>query len=166
MVQSVELLLDPATDAVVRAEWTVLADAGLPSQARHRGASNAPHVTLLARPTIDDSREPGLSKLTAVLPLPVRLGRLTVFGGRRLVLVRPVVLGRALLDLQAAVRELLGSGDRFGPGEWTPHVTLARGMTADEVGAAVGLLAGRREVDGEAVSCRRWDGDARREWPV
>lgn len=161
-----ELLLDPATDAVVRAEWTVLADAGLPSQARHRGASNAPHVTLLARPTIDDSREPGLTGLTAVLPLPVRLGGLTVFGGRRLVLVRPVVLSRALLDLQTAVRELLGGGDRFGPGEWTPHVTLARGMTADQVGGAVGLLAGRREVDGEAVSCRRWDGDARREWPV
>jgi hypothetical protein len=45
-LHSVEPLLDAATDAAVRLEWTTLAEAGLPSLATHRGSGNAPHVTL------------------------------------------------------------------------------------------------------------------------
>lgn len=167
VVQSVELLLDGATEAQVRREWSVLADAGLPSQARHTGASNAPHVTLLARPEVDDSRQAELSRLTDALPLPLRLGGLAVLGGRRLVLVRLVVVSRALLELQEAVVRLLGGGDHFGPGVWTPHVTLARRLTPEQTGTALGrLTGGRREIDGQAAACRRWDGDARHDWLV
>ena len=53
MVQSVELLLDPDADALIRNQWAQLAAAGLPSQALHTGDSNAPHVTLAARASID-----------------------------------------------------------------------------------------------------------------
>ncbi|MDF2443191.1 MAG: hypothetical protein JWR01_1394 [Subtercola sp.] len=52
-MMSFELLLDPATDARFRAEWDTLLAAGLPSQARHTGASNAPHITLLAARAVD-----------------------------------------------------------------------------------------------------------------
>ncbi|NUO89690.1 MAG: hypothetical protein HOQ18_02490 [Dermatophilaceae bacterium] len=41
-----EGLLDPATDEQVRREWGLLAMAGPPSQASHRGESNAPHLTV------------------------------------------------------------------------------------------------------------------------
>mgnify|MGYP000157915916 CR=1 FL=1 len=46
MVQSAELLLDSGLDTAVRREWAALSDAGLPSQNRHRGESNRPHITV------------------------------------------------------------------------------------------------------------------------
>jgi len=48
-VVSIELLLDPATEAAIPAEWNALAEAGLSSLAAHTAESNRPHVTLLAR---------------------------------------------------------------------------------------------------------------------
>ncbi|RFA19866.1 2'-5' RNA ligase family protein [Subtercola boreus] len=47
-MMSFELRFDADTDAAIRAEWAALLDAGLPSQARHASASNAPHFTVLA----------------------------------------------------------------------------------------------------------------------
>lgn len=41
------------TDAIIRGEWAALADAGLPSQARHRSPTNLPHVTLSVADRID-----------------------------------------------------------------------------------------------------------------
>jgi hypothetical protein len=84
------------------------------------------------------------------------------------VLVRVVVANRALLDLQARVTTALGPDPRtahhFAPGSWTPHVSLARRLTADQVGSALAALGATPDLDGRAVACRRWDGDARREW--
>ncbi|PPF78709.1 hypothetical protein C5B96_14315 [Subtercola sp. Z020] len=57
-MMSLELLLDAATDARIRAEWTALVDADLPSQARHTGASNAPHITLLAAQSVSPTLRP------------------------------------------------------------------------------------------------------------
>jgi hypothetical protein len=45
-VRSIELTLDEATDAAFRADWHTLLLAELPSQARHAGDSNRPHVTI------------------------------------------------------------------------------------------------------------------------
>ena len=58
MTQSVELLLDEGLDALVRSDWDALAVAGLPSQGRHRSASNRPHVTLAAMKAVDAALEP------------------------------------------------------------------------------------------------------------
>ena len=60
-MQTVELLLDPTTDAAVRAEWQRLAEAGLPSQARHHGGTNAPHITLGVAEMIPEEVERRLS---------------------------------------------------------------------------------------------------------
>ena len=168
MTQSVELLLDEATDAAVRAQWDALAAAGLPSQARHTGESNRPHVTLAARRAIDAALEPALTDSVSSLPLPVRVGAVACFGRGPYVLVRVLVANRALLELQARVTEALGPDPRtahhFAPGSWTPHVSLARRVTADQVGSALAALGTTPDLDGRAVACRRWDGDARHEW--
>src|SRR5690349_4999578 len=103
MVQSVELLPDGELDAAVRAQWHRLAAAGLPSQARHRGASNRPHVTLAVsdRPW-PPSVETALAATARPLPVPLRLGGLVVFPhGDRCVVARLVVPSAALLDLHA-----------------------------------------------------------------
>ena len=119
--------------------------------------------------------EPALHDAVSDLPLPLRLGALACFGHRRLVLVRLVVPDVRLLALHAAVAVALGpdpddaeAAGNLAPGRWTPHVTLARRLTPEQVAAALTALhpVGRAEGNGRAVCCRRWDGDARRAWPV
>jgi len=164
-VHSLELLLDPASDEAVRDEWRVLSAAGLPSQGDHAGTSNAPHVTLVARPGLDPAADPRLLPLSAALPLPAELGGLLLFGTppRGLVLVRPVVVTGELLDLHARVHESLGgTGDvpHTTPGRWTPHVTLASRLTPDQVARAVDALAAADAPTTRPVvlsQLRRWD---------
>ena len=173
-MQSVELLLDPATDAAVRAEWAALASAGLPSQAHHRGESNAPHVSVAVADGFPEAGEDALVTSARDLPFPVRLGPPVLLGGRRLVLARLVVVDRSLLDLHAAVATALtgatGPSPHTTPGRWVPHVTLARGIPADALTSALGVLRGDDgavpELTGRAVELRRWDSEARRAWAV
>jgi 2'-5' RNA ligase len=172
VVQSVELLLDPDADALIRNQWVRLAAAGLPSQALHTGDSNAPHVTLAARGSIDPALEPALRRALAVLPLPVGLGALACFGQRRLVLVRLVVASAALLRVQAEIQSALGADpadpagtSHFAPGRWTPHVTLARRLSPEQLALAVSLLDGEHD-SAMAAGGRRWDSDARRVWSL
>lgn len=169
-VQSVEALLDPATDARVRALWDALATAGLPSQARHAGASNAPHVTLAVREEVPGHRDGALGEAVGPLPLPVRLGGLLVFARRRCVLALAVVPSSGLLDAHARVDDALAgcgpSAPHLAPGTWTPHVTLARGLSPGQVGTAVAALGALDDLDGAVVAVRRWDARERRAWTL
>lgn len=171
MVQSIELVLDEVLDHAVRDEWALLLDAGLPSQARHTGASNAPHVTLGVADAVPEAVEVALVGLAHGTGEPLRLGGLVVFGGRTSVLSRLVVPSAGLLrlhrDVQAALADLPGRPPTTEPGRWTPHVTLARRLHADQLGAALVLLADRpRELEGTIRAVRRWDSDAQRTWDV
>lgn len=148
MVQSVELTLDPVTDAAIRTEWGLLAAAGLPSQANHHSESNRPHVTLLARSALSGPQEAAL-RVTArgAVPLGIRLGAPLVFGGPRFVLVRALVLDTPLLELHRSLYDAAGPDPapmavQTSPGRWVPHVTLGRRLTGAQVGEALGLLCG------------------------
>lgn len=168
VVQSVELLLDPVAEAAVLAEWQALDQAGLPSQTRNTSPSNRPHVTLVAVTAVDTLLEMQIGAVCAqALPLDVWVGAVTIFGRDPYVLVRSVVAATELLAVQAQVARLLEvpPDALSAPGRWVPHVTLARRMTADQVAAALPLLsAGALPV--RLDRARRWDGDARREWPL
>jgi 2'-5' RNA ligase len=166
-MHSVEVVLDDDADGQVRAQWQALLLAGLPSQARHPGRSNRPHITLALTDTISDDVERRLADAASWLPIPVAVGALLIFGARRFVLARLVVPSAGLLDLQAAVvRSLDASPDPYGTfavGRWTPHVTLARRLTADQVGAALTVLGAAPTLTGQLVRARRWDITAKRE---
>jgi 2'-5' RNA ligase len=171
MTQSVELLLDEASEARVRDEWDRLDEAGLPGQAQHRGDTNRPHVTMTASRGIAADAEEGLAHLCSeVLPLDAAFGGLAVFGGDPVVLVRLVVVTAELLHLHAAVAGLvaLGEDSLLRPGRWTPHVTLARRMPLDRLPAAVRALHPRGVPSAAAgvrfERARRWDGAVRRAW--
>lgn len=172
MVQSVELLLDAASDAWVRDTWRRLADSGLPSQENHRSDTNRPHITLAARTVVTLEQDDALSRIVEDLPIPATLGALAVFGDvrsrRGLVLVRSVVADAALLALHRRVAYLLGPDDdsarHFGVGAWTPHVTLGHGFDADQAGAALGLLADGSTMTAQLSQVRRWDGVRRHTW--
>lgn len=170
MVQTVELVLDEQTDSAVRRSWDVLAAAGLPSQARHTGATNRPHVTLAVAGEIPAAVESRLAGAVAGLPIPVRLGGFVFFAGRRCVLARLVVPSADLLRVHGAVAHVVadcrGVSPQLFPDRWTPHVTLARGLTADQAGVALGLLGDRAELVGAAVAARRYDGERRVDWPL
>jgi 2'-5' RNA ligase len=174
-VQSLELLLDDGTSAAVREQWDRLAAAGLPSQARHAGDSNAPHVTVAVRTgALPGDLDAEIARAAGPLPLALVVGGLLVFARRRCVLARAVVPSAELLGLHAGVHDVLearvattGPSAAFlDPGAWTPHVTLARGLSADQVGVAVGLLSPVADLAANAVALRRWDAGARRTWVV
>ncbi|WP_445443963.1 2'-5' RNA ligase family protein [Clavibacter sp. km1a] len=175
---SLELTLDAASDAAVRASWRDLADAGLPSLADHASDTNRPHVTLLAAEGLGGSADAAVREIAASYPLPVlQLGGLVVFGvpPRGLVLARQVVVDAALLDLHARVHAAVDRATdearavdpdagpaaevipHTRPGSWTPHVSLALRLTAEQLGAAVAALGRIEPLDAPAAGLRRWD---------
>ena len=171
MTQSVELLLDPASEAAVRQEWLALHQAGLPSEVRPGpDDSHRPHITLFAAAEITPAADQALPALVADLHLSLQLGALMLFGPHRdrFVLVHAVVPSNDLLELQRVVGRTCGA-DRdsyFAPGRWAPHVTVARRVTAAELPAALSALApvGAADQPMRITQCRRWDGVARRSW--
>ena len=166
MVQSVELLLDETSDALIRAEWGRLLDADLPSQARHAGRSNRPHITLGVAGSLGSEPESALSGL--VDPLPLLLGAPLLFGRGPFVLARMVVPTVELLTLQTRVVDILGATGAFAhqqaAGRWTGHVTLARKLTGTQLERALNALVPLDIIEATAIAVRRWDGDAKVEW--
>ncbi len=166
-VHSVELVVDDATDTSIRQQWAALLDADLPSQGRHRGASNRPHITMALADTLDTRDINRLSSAVAVLPLPVTVGGLLIFGGHRFVLARLAVPSIEVLDLQSElVRALAAPANphgTFSAGRWTPHITLARRLTAEQLAVALMVLADFEPLTGTLTAARRWDIVAKQE---
>ena len=69
-----------------------------------------------------------------------------------------------------AVRALDEPVDRHGTfrsGGWTPHITLGRRFTADQVAAALTTLGNVPSVDAAATRMRLWDMATHQEsWPA
>jgi 2'-5' RNA ligase len=176
MAQSVELVLDPLAEAAVIQEWDRLDAAGLPSSRRPESdQDHRPHVTLYAASRMTAEADTRLPALFTELAVELRVGALMIFGPRHgsCVLVRQVVPSAELLALQRDVAQLCGAdpAGQFGVGRWTPHVTLARRIRPEQLGAAVEVLsaalAGGRSIDGLSSvvrRCRRWDGDRKTAW--
>ncbi|MDP9826946.1 2'-5' RNA ligase family protein [Kineosporia succinea] len=170
MTQSLELLLDDQLDEAVRAQWRTLQAAGLPSQARHTGTSNAPHITLAVAQRLPEDVERRIRNHPMNLPVNITLGGLLLFGrpNGRQVLVRSVVATQELLELHAEAARLYegleGTDRHLAPGHWTPHVTLAHGLTPDQLATAVTVLTPVTELEGQAVAVRRWDSDRKIAW--
>ena len=161
----------------MRRQWAALAAAELPSQARHTGETNRPHITLTVAAVVPAYLETALkAALTGRLPIPVRLGGLLCFtergprGAGRHVLTRAVVPHEQLLDLQATCADLFdglpGASPQLVPGAWSPHVTLAHHLSNAQLSAAFAVLAEATERTGTAVHARRWDSDQRTAWLV
>jgi 2'-5' RNA ligase len=172
LTQSVELLLDGAADVEIRAQWDRLGDAGLPTSRRSTPSpSHAPHITLWAGDTIGPEDDAALPGLVGGLDLELVVGSVMLFGPRRgsYVLVRAVVASAALLELQHQVVRTLRTPAYWGfePGRWSPHVTLARRVTTEQVGPSLTVLAGcRPELITRVRLVRRWDSDAKRAWDL
>lgn len=171
MAQSVELVLDDVAEAAVRRQWELLAAAGLPSERRAVADDHhRPHLTLYAADAISEAAESALPELVAELDLEVQLGALLIFGPRhgQVILVRQVTPSVELLRLQAQVAVVCQAAvdGQFGPGRWSPHVTLARRVPIGRVGAALTALqrTADRPLLARITRCRRWDGRSKTAW--
>ncbi|GAA2767088.1 hypothetical protein GCM10010103_61290 [Streptomyces paradoxus] len=143
-MRTVELLLDEAAERAVREAWRRLADAGLPSQARHRSPTNSPHITLAACPELTAPIRWELAEVAAALPLPVRCTGVVRFERPTSVLAWALDLDSALAGLHRRVWEAVASDSPpeslnpfHRPGRWAPHITLGRSRRA-------GVFADRR----------------------
>ncbi|USQ85500.1 2'-5' RNA ligase family protein [Streptomyces phaeoluteigriseus] len=143
-MRTVELLLDEAADLAVREAWRRLADAGLPSQARHRSPTNSPHLTLAACPELTAPIRYELAELAAALPLAVRFTGVVRFERPTSVLAWALDCDAALAGLHRRAWEAVISDSPpetlnpfHAPGRWSPHITLGRTRRA-------GAFAGRR----------------------
>ena len=156
---SLELLLSPEHDWVIRTRWDALHKAGLPSLATHRGSSNAPHLTVLAAPGFeDDVLERARSLFRPLLPGPLPVTGLTVLGSGPFVLAEALAVPPALHTAVLELRRLCGGDDR----PWVPHVTLATRLDAAAVGRALEVLSCVAPPGAlDAVALRRWDPDRR-----
>ncbi|WP_437022480.1 2'-5' RNA ligase family protein [Streptomyces sp. enrichment culture] len=132
-MRTVELLLDEEADLAVREAWRRLADAGLPSQARHRSPTNSPHLTLAACPELTTPIRWELAEVAAALPLPARFTGVVRFERPVSVLAWALDLDRALAGLHRRVWEAVVSDSApetlnpfHEPGRWSPHITLGR----------------------------------------
>ncbi|WP_199256287.1 2'-5' RNA ligase family protein [Mycolicibacterium mengxianglii] len=176
MAHSIELLFDDDTDAALRQVWNALTAAGVPSQVRVQSATNRPHVTVAVAARIDAAVDDELAALAASLPLVCTLGAPLVFGrppelgatARRgpFTLAHLVVPSPELLELHTRVHRIcvphMPSGPlrHSTPGHWTPHATLGRRISAEQLGLAFASVPEvTTELHGSFTALRRWDGD-------
>ena len=172
MVHSVELLFDSATEAVVRRIWDDLTNAGVRSQASNKAPSNRPHVSLAVAEHMDDAVNDALRPILGLLPLACTIGAPMLFGRGPFTLVRLIVPSPELLTLHARVHEAClpymapGPLPHADPGQWTPHVTLARRVDRRKLADALSLGGVSRDRRGTAVALRHWDGNKKVEHPI
>jgi 2'-5' RNA ligase len=172
VVHSVELLFDRDADAAIRSIWDDLTEAGVRSQAAHRSPSNRPHATLAVAESMDESVNDALRPVLRLLPLDCIIGAPMLFGRRDFTLVRLVVPSATLLSLHAEVQSVCephmptGPLPHSQPGQWTPHVTLARRVAADQLKPALALRSVSHQLSATVVGLRHWDGDSKREYRI
>jgi 2'-5' RNA ligase len=172
MVHSVELLFDAETEASVRRLWDDLTDAGVRSLANSKSPSNRPHVTLSVAEDMDGAVDDALRAVLHRLPFGCTIGAPMLFGREPFTLVRLVVPAAELLALQAEVHGVclphMSSGPlpHAEPGQWSPHVTLARRVPSDKLSDALSLSRISHNLKCTAVALRHWDGNNRLEYAI
>jgi hypothetical protein len=162
------LLFDPDTESAIHALWQALSDVGLASPAQ----ASRPHATMVVAENIAEDVDALLVPATRRLPLTSVVGAPMLFGKSTFVLVRLIVPSAELLSLQADVFQVCARHLKPGPmsnclpGQWTPHVTLARRVEPSDFRRAFGIRRLGREIEGSIVGIRRWDGNKRIEYEI
>ncbi len=162
-MHALELLPDADGEATLRRDWQRLRDAGLPSMLDHAGATNTPHLTIIAVPTIsaDDERR-AVELIGSLLPIRARTSGLVVLGGQLVTLARTVEVDD---DVVRAVLELRAGTSGHQHRAWLPHLTLARRLPRHDLQRAIDAITDVR-ADLELVALRRWDPDAAQVRPL
>ncbi len=139
--QSLDLTLDPASDAAMRAGWTALIEAGIRSEGERVSDSHRPHLTALAATKfLPELLQQAGRDLGALLPLQLPVSGTVVFGAG------PFVIAHLLTpsaDLREVVQHLRSSAGVSQP-NWVPHLTLSRKVAVGQIGEALEIAARER----------------------
>jgi 2'-5' RNA ligase superfamily protein len=172
MVHSVELIFDRGTEEAIRRIWDGLTETGVKSLASNPSPSNRPHTTVTVAKQMDIGVNAALRALLEFLPFDCTIGAPMLFGSRAFTLVRLLVPSAQLLALHARAHDIClpfmpgGPLDHAAPGQWTPHVTLARRVPPAQLSTALSLRSLGRDVRGAVTGVRHWDGDNHIEYPI
>ena len=148
MPYAVTLRLDAAAAAPIEALWHALAAAGLHDDSVTLGYP--PHVTLSVHPDGTDPHRLGTAVArcaAASTRLDLRFSGFGVFAAPAPVLWLAPVVSEALLLRHRALAEAMAGlpcDPHYRPGDWVPHVTLAKGGQAGTpgwMGRALDVLA-------------------------
>jgi 2'-5' RNA ligase len=137
------LHFDPATEDAVYALWDELA--GVVDRPM-RDIGIRPHITLADSDHVDPrALEAATATFAAsTLPFRVALSSIGLFSTAEGVLFFGVTVSRALLELHAEYSRIFGRHARqpnayYRLGAWVPHVTLAMGLAAAQIGEALAI---------------------------
>jgi hypothetical protein len=149
--ESLDLVPDERGTRAVRTVWDRLRDAGLPTQADHRGRSNKVHLTLAESARVADPAA-AAAAVSPMLPLTLPVAGLVILGSGRmavaLLLGAPPELVTAVLRLRVDIGQPEPS--------WVPHVTLARQVSREQVGAVVDAVGAHGLTALRFVQLRHW----------
>lgn len=163
-MHSLELLFDPDTEATIRGVWAALADA---PDVESQTPVGRPHVTLVVADRVAEDVDALLRPVLERLPLRCAVGPPLLLGRSHAIVARLIVPSAELLALHAEVYRLSAPylepapAPTSLPGQWTPHVTLARRVTGPTLSAAARVAAHPPLLAGSLAALRRWDGDER-----
>ena len=146
MAQALEFFLDEDADAVVRALWRRLDEAGVPSLATRTHRRHRPHVTFAVARSIPARTRQALCRDLALLTLPALwLYTLGTFPSTENVLFLGAVTDPELIAVHSTVHDALAgkvqapSAD-YLPGAWVPHCTLAEDVSSAQLVAGLAAL--------------------------
>lgn len=145
MASGAVLTFDHETDTAVRRLWQTMEDAGLPSKMMH--FNYPPHLTVITCEDTDVDALDGPLKdiIASIAPVEVSFHSLGVFNSPDGVIYLAPVVTRPLLDLHAALWNIIIPYVRepnwlYSPGFWVPHVTLNVEVPPHQIGAAMDVL--------------------------
>lgn len=154
-VQSLDLTLDLRSDEAVHACWEAVTAVGARSEGERTGESHRPHLTLFAGAEMDQEMlDLAASELQHRFPLRLPVTATVVFGGGPFVVAHLVMPTPALTVLQQRLRDLAGGGSTR---PWVPHLTLAKKVTDDYLGAVLAAAAEHRPDFIDIDHLRHWD---------
>ena len=169
MSRGVVLWPDPSTSTTIEALWRRLDDAGVPSLASFTHRRHRPHVSLIVGEHLDP--EPTIDALgpTPPEPIPLRIEAVGVFPGG--VLFLPCVMNDHLTNEHRRVRQRVsslveGHWPYVAPGAWTPHITVAVGLSRDQVARGLDVALDELPIKGLLDAAGIEDGSTGESWPL
>lgn len=167
MSRGVVLWPDEQTDSKIRSIWTKLGASWLSTTATKAHSVPQPHVSLIVADRLDAARTLTNLGETPAAPIPVLIESLGLVPGGHLLLT--ITATTSLLAEQRRVHGLakafaVNAWPHYEPDQWLPHITLARGLTPDQIAEAVSLTLPELPVRGSLVSAGVEDGQTGKRW--
>jgi 2'-5' RNA ligase len=159
---------DPVTSATLQQIWDKLAARGLPSLATRTHRRHQPHCSLTVAEHLPVDETLTAVGVVPTQPLPLRIESVGVFPTMGTLFFAPVVTDELLAEQRRVHLAVAPHADRpwpyFERGAWTPHLTLAWSLTADELAAAVPLALGQLPITGTFERGGLEDGTTGENW--